>query len=148
MSDAQRRFAAETIHFGFRPIVTGLTAIVVSRHGVAAVLIGTAQQELYWKLAEALLGADLVEDETSVGAILNAVARYSRRSDRRTRVRPRHAWKHRRAGRLGGSRHAARFSPCLSLHSMSRQKGRLAIDPSLARELTEPVAHDRLHGSP
>ena len=76
MSDDQRPFAAETIHFGFRPTATGLAAIAVSRHGVAAVLIGTDRQELDRKLAEALPGADLVEDETPVGAILDAVARY------------------------------------------------------------------------
>ena len=75
MSDDQRPSAAETIHFGLRPTATGLAAIAVSRHGVAAVLIGTNQRELDRTLAEALPDAGLVKDESLVGAILDAVAR-------------------------------------------------------------------------
>lgn len=74
MSNDQLPFAAETLHFGYRPTATGLAAIVVSRRGLAAVLLGTDRHELSWKLADALQGANLVEDETFVGATLDAVA--------------------------------------------------------------------------
>ncbi|QJU60479.1 methylated-DNA--[protein]-cysteine S-methyltransferase [Sphingomonas sp. AP4-R1] len=74
MRDNQRPFAADPIRYGYRPTPTGLAVIAVSRRGVAAVLLGADRHEMSRKLAEALAGADLLEDETAIGAVLDAVA--------------------------------------------------------------------------
>lgn len=76
MSDDQRTFVAETIHFGYRPTPAGLAGIAASRRGVAAILLGTDRHELSRKLAEALPGADLVKNETAIISTLATVAHH------------------------------------------------------------------------
>lgn len=76
MTDDQRPFAAETILYGYRPTDTGIAAIAVSRRGIAAVLLGTDRGDLRRKLAEALPGVDLIENESAIVATLDDVARY------------------------------------------------------------------------
>ncbi|MBP0495919.1 methylated-DNA--[protein]-cysteine S-methyltransferase [Pararoseomonas indoligenes] len=76
MSDDVLPFAADTIHYGYHPTTTGLAAVAVSRRGVAAVLLGADRNELSRKLAEALPGADVVENGTAIGPVLSAVACY------------------------------------------------------------------------
>ncbi|WP_404477633.1 methylated-DNA--[protein]-cysteine S-methyltransferase [Novosphingobium sp. BL-52-GroH] len=76
MSNDQQALVAETIHYGFRPTATGLLAIAVSRHGVVAILLGADRHELTRKLTDALPETDLVEDEPSIVAMLDVVARH------------------------------------------------------------------------
>ncbi|MDF0545921.1 methylated-DNA--[protein]-cysteine S-methyltransferase [Sphingobium sp. H39-3-25] len=76
MNNDQHAFSNEIILYGFRPTATGLAAIAVSRNGVVAILLGANRHELSGKLADALAATDLVEDETSIGATLDAVARH------------------------------------------------------------------------
>lgn len=78
MRDHQQPFAGETIHYGYRPTTTGQAAIAVSQRGVAAVLLGTDRHELSRELAEALAGADLVEDEAAINGTLDAVESHLR----------------------------------------------------------------------
>jgi AraC family transcriptional regulator, regulatory protein of adaptative response / methylated-DNA-[protein]-cysteine methyltransferase len=72
MSNEMWPFEAETIHFGYRPTATGLAVIAVTQQGVVAVLLGADRRALRQNLADALPGADLVEDETTIGATLAA----------------------------------------------------------------------------
>jgi AraC family transcriptional regulator of adaptative response/methylated-DNA-[protein]-cysteine methyltransferase len=75
MSNDQHAFSGETIFYGFRPTASGLAAIAAGRNGVVAILLGADRYELARKLTDALPETDLVEDETSIGATLDAVAR-------------------------------------------------------------------------
>jgi AraC family transcriptional regulator of adaptative response/methylated-DNA-[protein]-cysteine methyltransferase len=76
MSKDQQAFSGEIILYGFRPTATGLAAIAVSRIGVVAILLGANRHELTRKLADALPATGLVEDETAIGATLDAVAQH------------------------------------------------------------------------
>ncbi|WP_458098452.1 methylated-DNA--[protein]-cysteine S-methyltransferase [Roseomonas sp. WA12] len=76
MGDHHLPFAAETIHYGYHPTTTGLAAVAVSRRGVTAELLGIDRNELSGRLADALSGANLVEDETAIGSVLAAVVHY------------------------------------------------------------------------
>ena len=76
MSDDERPFAAERIRFGYRQANFGLAVIAVSGRGIAAVLLGSDHVSLRRQLAQALLGASLVEDEADFGNLLDAVRRH------------------------------------------------------------------------
>ncbi len=79
MNDIGHPYAGETIHFGYRRTDVGLSAIAVGANGISAILLGSDRNGLRRRLAEALPGATLVDDDTAIGDTLDAVARFIER---------------------------------------------------------------------
>ena len=72
MNENDKPFAVEDIRFGYRQTRHGLAAVAVGKRGVVAILLGSDRGGLRRRLAEALPGAGLIEDETGIAARLDA----------------------------------------------------------------------------